>query len=41
MHTNSIGEISDQECLYPTHREILVQRVLVACLARSEAKEQG
>ena len=41
MHTNSIGDIPDQEFLYPPHREILVQRVLVACPARLEAKEQG
>lgn len=41
MHTNSIGDIPDQEYLYHLHREILVQRVLVACPVRLEAKERG
>lgn len=41
MHTDSTGDISDEEYLYSPHREILVQRVLVACPVRLEAKEQG
>lgn len=31
----------DKEYLYLPRREILVQRVLVACPVRLEAKEQG
>lgn len=41
MHIDSTGEIPDQEYLYPSHREILVQRVLVVCLVRLETKEPG
>lgn len=40
-HARRAGDVSDKEYLYLPRREILVQRVPVACRVRLETKEQG
>lgn len=40
-HAHRAGDVPEKEYLYLPHREILVQRVPVACRVRLETKEQG